>query len=59
MPLMPKRVKYRKTQRGVRAGTATRNIYVSISARLRCRRSSAPGSPTPRSKPPVLRLPAT
>lgn len=26
MPLMPKRVKYRKTQRGSRAGTATRTI---------------------------------
>ena len=26
MPLMPKRVKYRKTQRGSRAGTATRNV---------------------------------
>jgi large subunit ribosomal protein L16 len=26
MPLLPKRVKYRKTQRGSRAGTATRTI---------------------------------
>ena len=29
MPLMPKRVKYRKTQRGSRAGTATRGTDVS------------------------------
>ncbi len=28
MPLMPKRVKYRKSQRGSRAGTATRNISI-------------------------------
>jgi large subunit ribosomal protein L16 len=26
MPLMPKRVKYRKTQRGSRAGSASRNV---------------------------------
>jgi large subunit ribosomal protein L16 len=30
MPLMPKRVKYRKTQRGSRAGTATRNISIAF-----------------------------
>ena len=30
MPLMPKRVKYRKTQRGSRAGTATRNISIDF-----------------------------
>ena len=30
MPLMPKRVKYRKTQRGSRAGTASRNISIDF-----------------------------
>ena len=30
MPLMPKRVKYRKTQRGSRAGTASRGIKISF-----------------------------
>ncbi len=30
MPLMPKRVKYRKSQRGSRAGTATRNIRIDF-----------------------------
>ena len=30
MPLLPKRVKYRKTQRGSRAGTASRNINISF-----------------------------
>src|SRR5258705_5710116 len=30
MPLMPKRVKYRKTQRGSRAGSATRNVSISF-----------------------------
>lgn len=30
MPLMPKRVKYRKTQRGSRAGTATRTIRIDF-----------------------------
>jgi len=30
MPLMPKRVKYRKTQRGSRTGNATRNISIAI-----------------------------
>jgi large subunit ribosomal protein L16 len=30
MPLMPKRVKYRKTQRGSRAGTATRTISIDF-----------------------------
>src|SRR5437868_14137518 len=30
MPLMPKRVKYRKTQRGSRAGSATRNISIAF-----------------------------
>src|SRR5450432_4720914 len=30
MPLMPKRVKYRKTQRGSRAGTASRNINLAF-----------------------------
>jgi large subunit ribosomal protein L16 len=30
MPLMPKRVKYRKTQRGSRAGTSTRNISIDF-----------------------------
>ena len=30
MPLMPKRVKYRKTQRGSRAGTATRSINIDF-----------------------------
>lgn len=30
MPLMPKRVKYRKTQRGSRAGTANRNISIAF-----------------------------
>lgn len=32
MPLMPKRVKHRKTQRGSRAGTATRNISIDFGA---------------------------
>lgn len=30
MPLMPKRVKYRKTQRGSRAGNASRNISIAF-----------------------------
>jgi len=30
MPLMPKRVKYRKTQRGSRAGKATRTISIDF-----------------------------
>ena len=30
MPLMPKRVKFRKTQRGSRAGTATRNVRIAF-----------------------------
>jgi len=30
MPLMPKRVKYRKTQRGSRAGTASRNLKIDF-----------------------------
>jgi large subunit ribosomal protein L16 len=30
MPLMPKRVKYRKSQRGSRAGTANRNISIAF-----------------------------
>src|SRR5258706_16028536 len=30
MPLMPKRVKYRKTQRGSRAGSATRNVSIAF-----------------------------
>src|ERR1700746_2720887 len=30
MPLMPKRVKYRKTQRGNRSGTASRNISIAF-----------------------------
>ena len=30
MPLMPKRVKYRKSQRGSRAGTATRTISIDF-----------------------------
>jgi len=30
MPLLPKRVKYRKTQRGSRKGNATRNIEISF-----------------------------
>ena len=30
MPLMPKRVKHRKTQRGTRAGTATRNVTIAF-----------------------------
>ncbi|SDU26054.1 LSU ribosomal protein L16P [Verrucomicrobium sp. GAS474] len=30
MPLLPKRVKYRKTQRGSRKGTATRNIQIDF-----------------------------
>ena len=32
MPLMPKRVKYRKSQRGSRKGTATRNIAIDFGA---------------------------
>ena len=30
MPLMPKRVKYRKSQRGSRAGNATRNVKIDF-----------------------------
>jgi len=30
MPLMPKRVKYRKTQRGSRKGTASRNLKIDF-----------------------------
>ena len=30
MPLLPKRVKYRKSQRGSRKGTATRNISIDF-----------------------------
>ncbi|MBV8587129.1 MAG: 50S ribosomal protein L16 [Verrucomicrobia bacterium] len=30
MPLMPKRVKYRKTQRGSRSGSATRNTSIAF-----------------------------
>ena len=30
MPLMPKRVKYRKTQRGSRKGIATRNLKIDF-----------------------------
>src|SRR6185312_5728618 len=30
MPLLPKRVKYRKTQRGSRSGSATRNISIAF-----------------------------
>ena len=32
MPLMPKRVKYRKTQRGSRKGKASRNITIDFGA---------------------------
>ena len=32
MPLMPKRVKYRKTQRGSRSGVASRNITIDFGA---------------------------
>ena len=32
MPLMPKRVKFRKSQRGSRAGTASRNISIDFGA---------------------------
>ena len=32
MPLMPKRVKYRKTQRGSRAGTASRTVSIDFGA---------------------------
>ena len=32
MPLMPKRVKYRKSQRGSRAGMASRNIKIDFGA---------------------------
>ncbi len=30
MPLLPKRVKYRKSQRGSRAGTASRNVSIAF-----------------------------
>ena len=30
MPLMPKRVKYRKTQRGSRKGMASRNLRIDF-----------------------------
>jgi large subunit ribosomal protein L16 len=30
MPLLPKRVKYRKNQRGSRSGTATRNVSIAF-----------------------------
>ena len=32
MPLMPKRVKYRKTQRGSRTGVASRNVTIDFGA---------------------------
>ena len=32
MPLMPKRVKFRKTQRGSRAGKASRNVSIDFGA---------------------------
>lgn len=32
MPLLPKRVKYRKTQRGSRKGNATRNVSIDFGA---------------------------
>jgi len=32
MPLMPKRVKYRKTQRGSRTGNASRNVTIDFGA---------------------------
>lgn len=32
MPLMPKRVKYRKTHRGSRRGTASRNVTIDFGA---------------------------
>ena len=32
MPMMPKRVKYRKTQRGSRAGVASRNVTIDFGA---------------------------
>jgi len=32
MPLMPKRVKYRKTQRGSRSGVASRNVTIDFGA---------------------------
>lgn len=32
MPLMPKRVKYRKTQRGSRKGNASRNVTIDFGA---------------------------
>lgn len=32
MPLMPKRVKFRKSQRGSRAGTASRNVTIDFGA---------------------------
>jgi len=32
MPLMPKRVKYRKTQRGTRTGLASRNVTIDFGA---------------------------
>ena len=52
MPLMPKRVKFRKSQRGSRKGTASRNINIDF-GEFGLQTLSAPGSPTCKSKPPV------
>ncbi len=51
MPLMPKRVKYRKTS-GEAARARLRVICASISANLDCRHWNAPGSPIRRLKLP-------
>jgi hypothetical protein len=54
MPLMPKRVKYRKSQRGSRKGNASRTINIDFGAYAPARRWSVPGSPTRRLKPLAL-----
>ncbi len=44
MPLMPKRVKYRKAQRGSRKGTASRNLKIDFGRGLPTRNWKLPVS---------------
>ena len=50
--LLPKRVKYRRVQRGRMKGKALRGNKVTYGD-LACRLWSPPGSPPTRSRPPV------
>jgi ribosomal protein L16/L10AE len=58
MPLMPKRVKYRKAQRGSRKGTASRNLRIDF-GEFGLQTLDALGSPTRNWKPPASRSLAT